>query len=157
MERWRGILRAAGWAMVLAVVGPAGASAAETAGPPAAVQRQEPAPQAADRPTLPQGMMMVCPMMGGMGLSGMGPYASGLSMNHGTGQAATVTDLAQNVSLRDLALMFQDLVAVQERMLQRMPRRQAAEVRRDLDRLKERSREFLTEIRAMISAAAGGE
>jgi len=73
------------------------------------------------------------------------------------GSAWALTDLAQNVSMRDITQMLQDMVAIQERRLAAIPQKQATGIRRDLDRVKERSRELLTEIRGMISAAAKGE
>jgi hypothetical protein len=101
------------------------------------------------------GMQMNHGMMAGMGTAGANP--SGLSMNHGAGGSATLTDLAQSVSMRDILQIVQELVAVQERVLETMPRKQAESIRRDVDRLKERSRELMTEIRGMVSATVKGE
>lgn len=165
MSTLRSVLRGSAWALSLTVLCPAGAYAAETVGPSAPPPRQESALQPTQQPGTSQGMTMMCPMMAEMGMSGMnmsgmgmaGMNTSGLGTNHGTGTTTTLTDLAQNVSMRDITQMLQDMVAIQERMLAAIPQKQAIGIRRDLDRVKERSRELLTEIRGMISAAAKGE
>ena len=155
MRTLRSVLCRSAWALTLTVLGSAGAYAAETVGPSAPPPRQESALQPNQQPGTSQGMTMMCPMMAGMGTSGVN--TSGLGMNHGTGTTTTLTDLAQNVSMRDITQMLQDMVAIQEQMLAAIPQKRATGIRRDLDRLKERSRELLTEIRGMISAAAKGE
>jgi len=160
VSTFRSVLRWSAWALTLTVLGAAGAYAAETVEASAPPPRQESALQPNQQPGTPQGTAMICPMMAAMGMSGMnmsGTNTSGLSMNHGTGTTTTLTDLAQNVSMRDITQMLQDMVAIQEQMLAAMPQKRATGIRRDLDRLKERSRELLTEISGMISAAARGE
>jgi len=153
----------AGWLLTLAVVGVASRADAGESTPsvsglgPSSVQPSAPSPTT--------GMPMTCPMMAGMhmgqgmmcsmGMSGMN--ASGMSMNHGTAPAVTLTDLAQNISLRDILQIVQEVLAVQEQVLEALPTKQAAGIRRDVVRLKERSRELMTEIRGMVSAAARGE
>lgn len=155
MRKLRAGLRLTGWLLALALAGAAGAEAGEAAS-------STPAPRETLQPSAPgtgQGMGMVCPMMASMG-SGMqmgGTNASGLAMNHGASPSGSLTDLAQNFSMRDILQIVQELVVVQERMLQAVPRKEAAEMRRDVDRLKDRSRELMTEIRGMISSAARGE
>jgi hypothetical protein len=166
MRRLRPRPHLIGWLLALAVAGVAAVDAGEPT-PSAPGPGKESA-----QPTVPgttQGMAMVCPMMAGMGggmqmshgtMGGMtmaGTNASGLSMNHATGTGASLTDLAQNVSMRDILQIVQELVAVQERVLKAMARKQAVGIRRDVDRLKERSHELMTEIRGMVSAAAKGE
>ncbi len=111
------------------------------------------------------GMRMGCGGMCGKGMSSMGMSNMGMSnmgvssmgMNHAAGPTTTLTDMAQNVSLRDILRIVQDLAAVQERMLKSLPAARAADIRPELDRLKQRSGELLTEINGMISAAAKGE
>jgi hypothetical protein len=166
MHRFRAIGGAATWmfALMIATAVPAGAADATGAPQPGqeAVRPGSSAPAAQQGP--PQGMMM-CPMMagmgggtgmmGGMGMSGMN--MSGMTMSHGTGTGTTLTDMAQNVSLRDLAQLLQELLVIQEQTLAALPQQPTAEVRRDLARLKTRSSDLLSEIKAMVSAAARGE
>ncbi len=158
--------------LLLLAAAHAGAGEAPTRAPdvskPEAVQ-QTPAPAGAA-----PGGMMECPMMAGMGremrmgcggmcgkgMSNMGMSNMGMSsmgMNHASGPTTTLTDMAQNVSLRDILRIVQDLAAVQERMLKILPAARTAEIRPELDRLKLRSTELLTEINGMISTSAKGE
>ena len=167
MRTVRRAWRLSAWALMLTLAGSGGAYAAEPI--PGGPAGASPSAPGTDRGQgLPQGMTMVCPMMAGMsggmgmssgmmagGMSGMNP--SGMGMNHGAGTPTTLTDLAQNVSMRDILQIVQELVTVQARMLEVMPRKQAAGIRRDVDRLAERSRELMTEIREMVSTAARGE
>jgi hypothetical protein len=147
--------------LLLLVTAHAGAGEAPTPAPDASrpeAAQQTPAPASAA-----PARMMECPMMASMssgmpagrGMMGMG--MSGMSMNHSAGPTATLTDMAQNVSLRDMLRIVQDLTAVQERMLKSLPAARAAEIRPEIDRIKLRSGELLTEINGMVSATAKGE
>jgi hypothetical protein len=109
-------------------------------------------------------MAMGCGMMGGQGMrmGGMNMNAMNMSATGANGMGMNMgqnalTDMAQNVSMRDILQLVVDLARVQERMLEAMPGQPAPSMRGDLDRITEASRQLMRELKGMIDAAARGE
>jgi len=118
--------------------------------------------QAPQQPAPGQEMTMGCGMMGrdmrmgGMNMSGPSSTSmAGMGMNMGQN---AITDMAQNVSMRDILQVVLDLARVQERMLEAMPGgKQAPGLRRDLERIKDTTGQLMGEIKGMINAAVRGQ
>jgi hypothetical protein len=149
-------------ALALAIADPSwaqGFSPLPAAPPAPATPAQTTAVQPAQPPAGSQGMTMGCGMMrmGGMNANGMNmsaPGANGMGMNMGQN---AVTDMAQNVSMRDILQVVLDMARLQERMLDAMPGKQAPGMRRDLERIKDTTSQLMGEIKGMINAAARGQ
>ena len=139
-------------ALALASAGPAWAQGFSPLPPSAPAAPPSPV---ASSPQMSMGCGMM--RMGGMNMnatnmSAAGPNGMGMNM----GQSA-LTAMAQNVSMRDILQLILDMARLQEQMLEAMPAQQGPAMRRDLERIKDTSRQLMTEIKGMINAAARGE
>ena len=103
----------------------------------------------------PQGMMMVCPMMGGMGggMMGMGGGMSGgaSAMSHNMSQGLGMKDIMQIMTMQDTLQIVADMLKIQEQLAEETKGARSSRLKRDIQDLRERAKQAVTDLKSFVA------